>query len=87
MQLLLQAKCPDEAIPLLQYFDQTYVSGTYVPRRRQSNKPGIPVVNLRRIPPKFPPELWNVHQATIVPEPTTYVKGGTTKFSHGIINN
>ena len=31
---LLKARCPDEAAPLLEYFDQTYVSGMYVQRRR-----------------------------------------------------
>ena len=50
---LFKARCLDEAAPLLEYFDQTYVSGKYVQRRRRNFQPGIPTVNLRCIQTKF----------------------------------
>ena len=51
---------------LLDYFDATYVSGTY----RSTQWPAIPgesqpVIRLRMIPTIFPPQLWNVHDATV----------------------
>ena len=48
---LFKARYLDEAAPLLEYFCQMYVSGTYVQRRRNL-QPGIPA--------RFPLELWNV---------------------------
>ena len=47
----LKTKCPNHLEPLLEYFDSTYVTGT---KRRA-----------RRIPPLFPPEKWNVYDATV----------------------
>ena len=67
---LLKDRCTEEAAPLLEYFDQTYVSGTYV-QRRHSQQPGIPAVNLQCIPARFPPELWNIHKATMNDCPRT----------------
>ena len=51
MELLRQPRVlhPD-AIDLLNYFDQTYVSGT--------------LIENRIVPPVFPPELWNVYHET-----------------------
>lgn len=80
---LLKSRCPEEAAPLLEYFDQTYVSGTYVQRRR-NQQPGIPAVNLRRIPARFPPELWNIHKATMndCPRTNNLCEGWNNKFYH-----
>ena len=52
---------------LLDYVDATYVSGTY----RSTQRPAIPgesqpVIQLRKILPIFPPQLWNVHDATVL---------------------
>ncbi len=80
---LLKARCPEEAAPLLEYFDQTYVSGTYVQRRRNQH-PGIPAVKLRLIPTRFPPELWNIHKATMkdCPRTNNLCEGWNNKFYH-----
>ncbi|KAG7166465.1 putative Inosine-5'-monophosphate dehydrogenase 1b-like 13, partial [Homarus americanus] len=52
---------------LVDYFDATYVSGTF--RRVQAppanpNNP-LPPVRLRHRPPVFPPAVWNVFESTI----------------------
>ena len=81
--LYLRDSCPPEALPLLSYFDNNYVSGTYMPRRRNP-QPGLPVLNLRRVPPRFPPELWNVHQATLndCPRTNNQCEGWNCRFFH-----
>ncbi|XP_045126264.1 uncharacterized protein LOC123513257 [Portunus trituberculatus] len=72
---LLKDRCTEEAAPLLEYFDQTYVSGTYVQRRCHQQ---------RRIPPRFPPELWNIHEATLndCPRTNNLCEGWNNKFYH-----
>ncbi|KAL8618277.1 hypothetical protein ACOMHN_000177 [Nucella lapillus] len=61
---------------LLDYFDQTYVSGRF--RRAQRDDEGP--VRLRRIPPQFPPSIWNVNTATLADESRTnnFLKRGIT---------
>ena len=57
---------------LVDYFDQTYVTGTF--RRAgvpQEGLNGVAIVHMRRVPPRYPPALWNVHQATLDGEPRT----------------
>ncbi|CAI6357560.1 unnamed protein product [Macrosiphum euphorbiae] len=49
---------PEESHDLVDYFDQTYVNGTYR-RIGQGNK-----LKFRKVPPLFPPEIWNVHEST-----------------------
>ena len=49
------------ALPLLNYFDDTYVAGSTRTGPRQ----------VRIVPPRFPPSMWNVHQATIDDEERT----------------
>ena len=51
--------------PLLDYFDATYVSGTYRPIRRPGENGEACTVRFRKIPPVFSPGLWNVHEATL----------------------
>ena len=58
----LKENVPEEVIPLLNYFDSTYVSGSYRSVRRPGENSQCRV---RRIPPLFPPSLWNVHDATL----------------------
>lgn len=58
---------PEELEDLLDYFDATYISGLY--RRIQIPAVAVggvePPVRMRRSPPLFPPETWNVHQTTL----------------------
>ena len=64
----LQDNCPPEAENLLKYFDETYVNGT----TRRGQRIGAPQrYRSQRIPPKFKPELWNVHLATLNNDPRT----------------
>ena len=81
---LLKARCLDDSAPLLQYIDQMYVSGKFVQRRRQNFQPDIPTVNLRCIPARFPPELWNVQHATMndLPKTNNLCEGWNNKFYH-----
>lgn len=58
---------------LVDYFDSTYVSGTYRRVQPPPSQPGgvLPPVRMRRIPPMFPIQLWNVHQPTLENEDRT----------------
>lgn len=56
----LKTRTPEAAEPIITYFDETYVTGTYRNVGRVNENP-----RLRRIPPRFPPELWNVHDITL----------------------
>ena len=73
----------EEAEPLLEYFDSTYVTGQLRPRR---NNDGL-VLNFRRIPPIFAPHKWNVHISTVTNEPRTNnaAEGWNNKF-HSLIS-
>ena len=73
---------PDGFEPLLQYFDNTYVSGSYRQIQPPQRPDGtIPPIRIRRKPPMFAPSIWNVHTITLeVPEQTTYVRDGTMDF-------
>lgn len=53
-----------ELIALVAYFDQTYVSGTTRAIQRPPDD-GSLRMRLRRTPPAFPPEIWNVHEETL----------------------
>ena len=63
----LRSNVPAGLEELLSYFDNTYVSGTCraircPPSRRE---PSAPRIRIRRQPPLFPPETWNVFNATV----------------------
>jgi len=66
-------------------FDETYVTGTSrragVPR---DGLDGTTIVRMRRVPLRYPPALWNVHQATLDGEPRTNNKcdGWKNRFTH-----
>lgn len=53
----LQATCPDEMRPVMEYFEKTYVRGKAAARRGRSQRASIP--------PRYPPELWNQYNAAI----------------------
>jgi len=54
---------------LVDNFDATYVSGTartiQRPADAASDQPSVPSLRLRRIPPIFPADKWNVHDTTV----------------------
>ena len=56
-------------LPLLTYFDSTYVSGPCRSVQNASaNRPttrSVLSLRLRRQPPLFPPKIWNVHETTV----------------------
>ena len=62
----LRDNIPEGLEPLLQYFDQIYVSGTYrqiqLPQRPDGT---MPPLRMRRKPPMYPPSIWNVHNITL----------------------
>ena len=57
----MRKNVPDEVEGLVDYFANTYATGTYARVNGQNGN----VVNMRRLPPRFPPQLWNCYQATI----------------------
>ena len=76
----LHNTCPAEAVELLSYFDSNYVTGTYQPGSRSHQG----ALNLYRIPPRFPPTLWNVHVVTLNAEARTnnLCEGWNCQFYH-----
>ena len=65
MQYLKQ-NVPDGAQELIEYFDETYVSGSFRRIRAQEGR-----IRFRRIAPRFPPEIWNVSESTLKGGPRT----------------
>ena len=63
--MYLKDHVPTDLEPLLDYFDATYVSGTYRPIRRPGENGEACTVRFCKIPPVFSPGLWNVHEATL----------------------
>ena len=62
----LRENIPDGLEPLLEYFDSTYVSGTYRQIQPPQRSDGtLPPLRMHRKPPTFPPSIWNVHAITI----------------------
>ena len=63
---------------LVNYFDQTYVTGTLhragVPR---DGLGAAPIVRMRRVPPRYPPALWNLNQASLDDKQITSARTGT----------
>jgi hypothetical protein len=54
----IRNNAPAALVDLVTYFDATYVNGPFRPLpAAQQQGP----VRLRRMPPLFPRELWNVH--------------------------
>ncbi|XP_037503109.2 multidrug resistance protein mrp-7, partial [Rhipicephalus sanguineus] len=56
----LKGLMPEAGREVLEYFDETYVSGTYRRVQRADN-----IVRLRRTPPTYPHAMWNVYSATL----------------------
>jgi hypothetical protein len=72
---------PVESEDLVDYFDTTYVSGTYRPVLQQ-NPNQQPQLTMRRVPPMFQPSVWSVHNATMEGNPRTnnVCEGWNNKF-------
>jgi len=72
---------------LLAYFESTYVSGTARQvRRPQDGRTNV--LRIRRSPPLFPPEMWNVHDATIAgTERTNNVCEGWNNAFAGVVGH
>ena len=75
---------PPGAEGVIEYFDSTYVTGTYRNIR-------VPNGNelYRRVPPMFLPVSWNVNQATLNNDPRTnnIAEAGNKRFSEIIGHN
>ena len=56
---------------LIDYFDQTYCTGTYREVDLDVGDNAHLRRGFRRVPPRFSPELWNVADATINGDPRT----------------
>ena len=69
--LHLRDIAPEEANPLVEYFDKTYVSGQLRLRNAPQQNNDNAVVRFRRVPPLFDQAKWNVHDATLQGEPRT----------------
>lgn len=69
----LRSTMPEEAAPLLEYFDSTYISGQLRHHRSVTSRPAscIKPLHLRRTPPMFPIEKWNMHCITLNNQPRT----------------
>ena len=57
----LYDEAPDDLRCLVEYFDSVYVTGPI----KALVIPNSINLRFRRIPPRFPPPVWNVHDATI----------------------
>ena len=60
---LLKNATPEGLEELVDYFDSTYVSGSI--SRVQPSQNNALTLQLRRRPPLFPPQTWNVHDVTL----------------------
>lgn len=78
----LQDNIP-ENVPRLEelfiYFDTVYGRGPFINMNNQRN-----VINLRRQPPLFPPDLWNVHDVTLANQDRT--NNACEGWNHGFYN-
>jgi hypothetical protein len=55
-----------QVVPLLEYFDATYVSGAFrCSQMPSATSQAAPTLRLRRQQPIFPHECWNVNAATL----------------------
>ena len=63
---LVPITIPEGLKPLVDDFDATYISGTYRKVQRPPGPDGtVPSIRVRKTPPLFPPDLWNVNIQTM----------------------
>ncbi|CAN7977149.1 unnamed protein product [Ixodes persulcatus] len=74
---------PDGMAEILAYFDSTYVNGTFRTVSRAGADGRLTTI-VRRRRPEFPPELWNVMEATLQGEDRTNnaCEGWNNAFKH-----
>ena len=68
VQILHEESPCEAATEILQYFDETYISGTFRELRRRQQQQANPdevIMRFRRQPAKFPPEKWSAYQRTL----------------------
>lgn len=63
---MINATAPASLTFLVDYFDSNYVNGPY-----RSTPTAAGGVHMVRVPPRFPRDLWNVHEQTIAGEDRT----------------
>ena len=68
--LLVSDNAPDDVEPLVKYVSETYVNSTYRQVQPRAGNADV-AVRVHRIPPPFPPAIWNVHDATMNNGPRT----------------
>ena len=68
--LLVSDSAPDDVEPLVKYVSETYVNSTYRQVQPRAGNADV-AVRVHRIPPPFPPAIWNVHDATMNNGPRT----------------
>jgi len=79
----LKTVVPPEADELLEYFDCTYVTGTY--KKVGSGE----CIKLRRIKAMYQPKIWNVHESTLNGEHRTnnMCESWNNRFKHVVGHN
>ena len=79
----LRATAPPEAASLLEYFDTTYVSGTYRQRKSAAASTST-TLSLRRVVAPFPPSVWNCNKTKHEGGPRTnnVAEGWNNAISH-----
>ncbi|CAI6377665.1 unnamed protein product [Macrosiphum euphorbiae] len=80
----LRSIMPDTALDLVEYFDSTYVNGTF----KRTNCP-INKIKFKKVQPRFPPSVWNVHEATLNDQHRTNntTEGWNHRFSNLVGHN
>lgn len=75
----LKGVTPPSGRELLDYFDSTYVTGTF---KRVQNARGR--ITLKRVKPMYPPETWNVRDAVLTKEEKTnnQTEGWNNRFKN-----
>ena len=86
----LRQNCYPGAEELLDYFDATYVSGTFRKILRPTTDDQHPaMLRIRRISPLFPPKIWNVFETTLHDGDRTnnYCEGWNNSFRSMVGHN
>lgn len=80
----LRHNVPQRFEDLLSYFDNTYVSGPLRSIRclPSARHPSTQRIRVRRLPPQFPPQTWNVFDATLASGPRT--NNETEAWNHAL---
>ena len=75
-------------VNLVNYFDATYVTGTFrsLNRSAAASTAEIAKLRLRRLPALFPPEKWNVFQTTVDGSDRTSACHGTMRSAIWSVN-